>query len=264
LISPSLSASWTTTPSSDAAVAADRELVRRCLARDAAAWRALYEAHQARVARLVGALGIVDGEAADLCQEIFLIVYRHLRGFRGEARLSTWIHRLATREAIRHARRGRARRALVRLLAREAPPRPPRDLVESAAARRQYLQQMLSRLPPDRRLALVLFEIEGRPVEEIAELCDCAVNTVWTRIHRGRAGRAMTNTIDAAARPRPSARAGQRERRSDLPAHGTCTRLHTRSRSGPSSGVVCVASAASSSAWRNARRLRVSASANQR
>jgi RNA polymerase sigma-70 factor (ECF subfamily) len=187
LISPPLAATWTAPPSLDAAVAGDRELVRRCLAHDASAWRTLYEAHHARVARLVSALGIVAGEADDLTQEIFLIIYRHLRGFRGDARLSTWIHRLATREAIRHARRGRARRALVRLLAREAPPRPPRDLVESTAARRQYLQQMLSRLPPERRLALVLFEIEGRPVEEIAELCDCAVNTVWTRIHRGRA-----------------------------------------------------------------------------
>jgi RNA polymerase sigma-70 factor (ECF subfamily) len=188
LISPPLAATtWTAPPPPEAAAAAEHELVRRCLARDPAAWRALYEAHHARVARLVGALGILDGEAADLCQEIFLIVYRHLRGYRGEARLSTWIHRLATREAIRHARRGRARRALVRLLSREAPPPTPRDFAENAAARRQYLQRMLSRLAPERRLALVLFEIEGRPVEEIAEVCDCAVNTVWTRIHRGRA-----------------------------------------------------------------------------
>jgi RNA polymerase sigma-70 factor (ECF subfamily) len=173
-------------PSDEQTVQAERDLVRRCLARDASAWRALYDQHFVKVARLVHALGIVDGEADDLCQEIFLIVYRHLRSFRGEARLGTWIHRLATREAFRHAKRRRARRSLLQLLARAERPTVPRDWAENEAARRQYLNQLLSRLPPERRLALVLFEIEGRSVDEIAEVCGCAVNTVWTRIHRAR------------------------------------------------------------------------------
>jgi RNA polymerase sigma-70 factor (ECF subfamily) len=156
--------------------ATERELVGRCLAQDALAWRTLYDRHFGKVARLVHALGIADSEADDLCQEIFLIVYRHLRSFRGEARLGTWIHRLATREAIRYAkRRSRAER-----------PALPRDWAENEAARRQYLAQLLAQLPPERRLALVLFEIEGRSVDEIAEACGCAVNTVWTRIHRAR------------------------------------------------------------------------------
>ena len=170
----------------DHPVAAERQLVQRCLRQDALAWRALYDKHFGKVARLCAALGIADSECDDLCQEIFLIVYRHLRTFRGEARLATWIHRLATREAIRHAKRRRMRRTLVQLLAREEPPALPRDWAENEAARRQYLNQLLGRLPPERRLALVLFEIEGRPVEEIADLCGCAVNTVWTRIHRAR------------------------------------------------------------------------------
>lgn len=162
------------------------ELVRRCLQRDAAAWRTLYDRHFARVARLIRALGIVDSEADEICQEVFLIVYRHLDSFRGDARLSTWIHRMATREAIRHAKRRRMKRALLDLFARDSRPMLPADWSENEAARRQYLNQLLARLPPERRLALVLFEIEGRPVEEIAEVCGCAVNTVWTRIHRAR------------------------------------------------------------------------------
>ena len=177
---------WPTPPPGELSVADEQELVRRCLGSDPAAWRALYDRHFGKVARLVRALGIVDGEADDLCQEIFLIVYRHLNGFRGDARLSTWIHRLATREAIRYAKRRRMKRALLELLRRAEQPALPRDWSESQAARRQYLNQLLSRLPPERRLALVLFEIEGRPVEEIAEACGCAVNTVWTRIHRAR------------------------------------------------------------------------------
>jgi RNA polymerase sigma-70 factor (ECF subfamily) len=173
-------------PSDELAATAERELVRRCLAQDALAWRALYDRHFTRVLRLLHALGITDAEADDLCQEIFLIIYRHLRSFRGEARLGTWVHRLATREAFRYVKRRRMRRALVSLLAREQPPPVPRDWAENEAARRQYLGQLLSRLPPERRLALVMFEIDGRSVEEIAEQCGCAVNTVWTRIHRAR------------------------------------------------------------------------------
>ena len=178
--------SWPAPTSPDLSAAAEQELVRRCVDRDALAWRTLYDRHFGKVARLVRALGIQDAEADDLCQEIFLIVYRHLASFRGEARLSTWIHRLATREAIRYAKRRRMKRAVLDLLKRAEQPALPRDWAENAAARRQYLNQLLARLSPERRLALVLFEIEGRPVEEIAEVCGCAVNTVWTRIHRAR------------------------------------------------------------------------------
>jgi RNA polymerase sigma-70 factor (ECF subfamily) len=78
------------------------------------------------------------------------------------------------------------RRALLQMLARAERPVLPRDWAENEAARRQYLSQLLGQLPPERRLALVMFEIEGRGVAEIAEVCGCAVNTVWTRIHRAR------------------------------------------------------------------------------
>lgn len=182
-----LKRSWPATPPDDTSVEAERELVQRCLTHDAFAWRALYDRHFGKVARLVHALGITDSEADDLCQEIFLIVYRHLRSFRGEARLGTWIHRLATREAIRYAKRRRLRRAIVSLLSRGERPQVPRDWAENQAARRQYLNQLLGRLPPERRMALVLFELEGRSVDDIAAMCGCAVNTVWTRIHRARA-----------------------------------------------------------------------------
>ena len=181
-----LRSSFSASTGPDLTPAAERELVQRCLLHEPDAWRALYERHFPRVARLVHALGITDGEGDDLCQEIFLIVYRHLGSFRGESRLGTWLHRLATREAIRHAKRRRLKRSLLEVWKRAEVPALPRDWSENEAARRQFLSQLLARLSPERRLALVMFEIEGRPVEEIAETCGCAVNTVWTRIHRAR------------------------------------------------------------------------------
>ncbi|HVR03548.1 MAG TPA: RNA polymerase sigma factor [Polyangia bacterium] len=166
--------------------ARERDMVRRCVDGDTTAWRTLYDRHFPDVERLVATLGIVDAEADDICQEIFVIVYKNLARFRGEARLSTWIYRLATREAIRFARRRRLLRGLADLFARERRESPTAELFENAAGRRHYLRQLLDRLPPERRLALVLYEIEGVPVSEIARISDCAENTVWTRLHRAR------------------------------------------------------------------------------
>jgi RNA polymerase sigma-70 factor, ECF subfamily len=164
----------------------EREMVRRCVDGDTTSWRTLYDRHFPDVERLVASLGIMDSEADDVCQEIFLIIYRNLARFRGEARLSTWIYRLATREAIRYARRRRLMRGLAELFSRERRDVRPPDWSESDAGRRHYLRQLLDRLPPERRLALVLYEIEGLPVSEIARISDCAENTVWTRLHRAR------------------------------------------------------------------------------
>jgi RNA polymerase sigma-70 factor, ECF subfamily len=166
--------------------ARERDMVRRCVEGEMTAWRTLYDRHFPDVERLVATLGIVDAEADDICQEIFVIIYKNLARFRGEARLSTWIYRLATREAIRFARRRRLLRGLADLFAREKRDAPAAEWFENAAGRRHYLRQLLDRLSPERRLALVLYEIEGVPVSEIARISDCAENTVWTRLHRAR------------------------------------------------------------------------------
>jgi RNA polymerase sigma-70 factor (ECF subfamily) len=164
----------------------ERDMVRRCVEGDTTAWRALYDRHFPDIERLVSSLGITDSEADDICQEIFVIIYRKLARFRGEARLSTWIYRVATREAIRFARRRRLVRGLTEIFVRDRSDTKPADWSESEAGRRHYLRQLLDRLSPERRLALVLYEIEGLPVNEIARISDCAENTVWTRLHRAR------------------------------------------------------------------------------
>lgn len=179
-------AEQTLTPADDAERRAEQALVRRCVDGDGLAWRTLFDRHYPKVERLVRALGIADAEAEDLAQEILLIVYKNLAKFRGESRLGTWIARLAAREAIRSAKRRRLRRSFLEIFAREKTAPAPTDFAENEASRRLYLQQLLGRLSPDRRFALVLFEIEGLGVAEIAELAGCKENTVWTRIHRAR------------------------------------------------------------------------------
>src|SRR5258706_10231318 len=123
-------------PSRSGLESKERDMVRRCVEGDTLAWRTLYDRHFPDVERLVASLGITDSEADDICQEIFVIIYRKLARFRGEARLSTWIYRVATREAIRFARRRRLVRGLTELFAPDSRDTKPADWSGSEAARR--------------------------------------------------------------------------------------------------------------------------------
>ena len=165
---------------------ADLELVTRCRRGDSIAWRGLYDRYAPIVHRFLSAFGVPREEREDACQEVFVAVYRSLARFRGEARLSPWIYRIAARHAGRIARRRRVRGLLSTLLVREPPPPPAPDPSERSE-RLQVLDEMISKLSPKKRLVLVLFEIEGVPIEEIAKVAGCPENTAWSRLHYARA-----------------------------------------------------------------------------
>ncbi|HEY6478185.1 MAG TPA: sigma-70 family RNA polymerase sigma factor [Polyangia bacterium] len=165
---------------------ADIDMVARCRRGDGAAWRALYDRYAPVVYRFLSAFGVPSEEREDAAQEVFVAVYRSLGRFRGEARLSTWIYRIAARHAGRIARRRRVRGLLSTLLVREPPPPPAADPSERSE-RLQILDEMVSKLSPKKRLVLVLFEIEGVPIEEVAKIAGCPENTAWSRLHYARA-----------------------------------------------------------------------------
>ncbi len=165
---------------------ADLEMVSRCRRGDSSAWRVLYDRYAPIVYRFLSAFGVPSEEREDACQEVFVAVYRSLARFRGEARLSTWIYRIAARHAGRIARRRRVRGLLSTLLVREPPPPPMPDPSERSE-RLQLLDELVSKLSPKKRLVLVLFEIEGVPIEEVAKIAGCPENTAWSRLHYARA-----------------------------------------------------------------------------
>lgn len=162
----------------------DAELVSRCCAGDRLGWRLLYERHASLVYRFLAALGIRDPEREDACQDVFMAVYRSLPSFRGESQLSTWIYRITARTTGKLIQKRRLRSALAAMMLSEPAPPPP-DASEETA-RNLILDRMLDRLNPKKRLVLVLFELEGVPVEEIARIAECPINTVWSRLHHAR------------------------------------------------------------------------------
>jgi RNA polymerase sigma-70 factor (ECF subfamily) len=171
----------------------DAELVERWQAGDARAFETLVGRHQRRVFSLVFRMLGNREEAEDVTQEAFLALHRHGHRFRGEARFSTFVYRVAANAALNRRRslgRRRAREDALALRqdAGDDLPSGPRD-PEDAAAGGQIqarVQRALLELPGDLRAAIVLYDIEGQSYGEIAQALRIPEGTVKSRIHRAR------------------------------------------------------------------------------
>jgi RNA polymerase sigma-70 factor (ECF subfamily) len=180
------------TPSADDI---DPELLRRAQTGDEAAFGAVMRTHYERIFRLVYSMVRNEHDARDVCQEIWLTVWRQLPGFRGEAKFTTWLHPIAVRRAIDHLRKNR--RWYDRFLpfatgdaTVESVPEPvaaddTRQDTEQAE-RRAQLHGAIAALPPKQRAVLALREIQGLSYEEIARATGIPAGTVMSRLYHAR------------------------------------------------------------------------------
>jgi RNA polymerase sigma-70 factor, ECF subfamily len=164
----------------------DGEIVRRCVAGDRAAQRALFEREKRRVHatlfRILGSNQHVD----DLMQDVFVSVFRSLHAFRGEAALATWIDRCAVRAAFAHIRKRRPSihlELVAETLATDDPSAERRAL-DREAVRRLY--ETLEHLEPKQRLAFTLCVIDDRSIPEAADLMNATVVATKARLGRAR------------------------------------------------------------------------------
>jgi RNA polymerase sigma-70 factor (ECF subfamily) len=126
-------------------------------------------------------------EAEDVAQEAFLRVFRSIREFRGESKLSTWLYSITSRLCLNRLKSGeRRRREGAAVLARIANghPDPAESLEESELE--QAVRQAIAELDEDRRIVVVLRDLHGLSYEEIAEALDLELGTVRSRLHRAR------------------------------------------------------------------------------
>jgi RNA polymerase sigma-70 factor (ECF subfamily) len=168
--------------------AGDAGLVARLRAGRPEAFEELVIAHQHRVfgvaLRMLGS----RAEAEDVAQEVFLRVHRSIGEFRGEARLSTWLYAITSRLCLNRLASADRRRArdgediLLRLPSRGADAAAEAERREVEAA----LQRAIAELPDDRRIVVVLRDLEGLAYEEIAEALGVELGTVRSRLHRAR------------------------------------------------------------------------------
>jgi RNA polymerase sigma-70 factor (ECF subfamily) len=154
------------------------EVVRRARAGDLGAFEELVRAHQADVYRLALHLVRDRPTAEDVTQEAFLLAFRSLPRFRGQAKFSTWLYRIARNCAVDAIRRRDRRRRLERAAAEEAP--------VPDASLRAALGQAIDGLPPDLREAFVVIEVFGLSYAEAAKVLGVLAGTLKSRMHRTR------------------------------------------------------------------------------
>lgn len=164
------------------------ELVRRSQRGDRVAFAELFRRHRSDVARLVFRMLGPSADAEDVVQEVFLQVHKSLGEFRGQAKFTTWLHRVTVNVVLMVRRAARSRPVFSgEPLADHEPDR--RLLPDEDAARRQRLaafRKLLDRLPEKKRTVFVLHELEGMAPADISEIVDAPVLTVRTRLFYAR------------------------------------------------------------------------------
>jgi len=178
---------------------ADTPLVERARGGDARAFEMLVVRYRRRIERLIGRMTRDEGLIQDLAQETFLRAWRALPQFRGESAFYTWLYRIAVNTARKSLAESRRDPVLTESELAPAgddeetfrPESEPTsaDTPEGVLASRQIaaaVNAAVDRLSEDLRQAVLLREIEGLSYEEIAEIMNCPVGTVRSRIFRAR------------------------------------------------------------------------------
>jgi len=182
----------------------DSELVRRVQDGDRTAFDLLVLKYQHRIVKLVSRYVREPSEALDVTQETFLKAYRALPRFRGDSAFYTWIYRIAINTAKNHLVSLSRRPREVDIENADGEPIGLDDLQRSLDTPehllltdeiRETILEAMRRLPDDLREAITLREVDGLSYDEIAQVMDCPIGTVRSRIFRAR------EAIDERLRP---------------------------------------------------------------
>jgi RNA polymerase sigma-70 factor, ECF subfamily len=175
----------------------ERELLRLAADGDARAIRTLYDRYAPRVYAVVRRIAGDDDLAQDYAQEAWIRAIRALPTFRGDARFSTWLHRIAVNAALQALRKAETRTK------REAP--APEDVPIAPRSNDSLLQKRLERaldeLPEGMRQVLILHDVEGYTHEEIGDVLGVTSGTSKSQLFKARAKmRSLLDGLAGAAR----------------------------------------------------------------
>ncbi len=174
----------------------DQELVRRAQAGEKRAFELLVIKYQRKLARLLGRLVRDQAEVEDVTQEAFIKAYRALPSFRGDSAFYTWLYRIGINTAKNYlVANSRRPPTSTNYASEDAEGFDDADQLrdvstpENELASKQIAETVnatLAELPEELRTAITLREIEGLSYEEIAEMMNCPIGTVRSRIFRAR------------------------------------------------------------------------------
>lgn len=176
-------------------------LVDRCQRGDRESFAQLMRLHEKQIFNFTYRMLGNEGEAEDLTQDIFIAAFRGIRSFRGEAKFSTWLYRIALNQA-RNRIKYLSRRKFFARQARRADygakmvSESPEGLADSAPTPEQWtimkdlaaqVQECLNQIPHQARQILILRDVQGFSYDELSEMLSLKPGTVKSRLHRARA-----------------------------------------------------------------------------
>jgi len=164
----------------------ESKLIEDCAEGDALAWRKLHRKYFPVAAAFLRKLGVREGDLEDATQDVFLQMYKYLPRFRRQAELSTWLYRLCITQARHTRRRARVTEALLSIISLMPTSSQLSEPAFSEALAQKRIAQALATLPEGERAVFVLYEMEGLPGKQIAEIVKCPEATVWRRLHYAR------------------------------------------------------------------------------
>jgi RNA polymerase sigma-70 factor (ECF subfamily) len=170
----------------------DEELVSLSMSGDADSFNQLVLRWERPIYALAYRVIGREEEARDVVQETFLRAFRGIRNFRGQAKFSSWIYRIALnlcRDWIRRERRAMIAQPpegvdLIELAAEQEPAESIEDLV-ARHDMSHVVARLMARLPDEQRTAIILKEYHGMTFQEIADLQGVPLSTVKTRLYQG-------------------------------------------------------------------------------
>jgi RNA polymerase sigma-70 factor (ECF subfamily) len=223
----------------------DEALLRAFREGDDDAFGVLFRRHRDRLWAVALRTTGNPEDAADALQEAMIAAFRRADSFRGDAAVTTWLHRIVVNASLDRLRRNKVRAAdplpddLDEYAARgkvlDAPEGDDGPEEQALAGdRRNNVLAALDQLPPDQKAALVLVDMEGYAVQEAAEILECPTGTVKSRCARGRA-RLAALLRPASSEPADGSGTGSVRRASDRaegPPGPSTGRTEQRSRGG--------------------------------
>jgi RNA polymerase sigma-70 factor (ECF subfamily) len=170
-------------------------LVRRAQTGDQMAFREVVERYQSKVFSIIYGILRNHNDAEDIAQQVFTKVYFSLRSFDFRSSLLTWIYKITVNECYDYLRKKKVRKLVYESdfteedtlrMENSEPARDQRRPVDVALAQRDLALKLLAKLPEEERTLLLLKEVEGHSVEELARMTGINENTIKVKLFRAR------------------------------------------------------------------------------
>jgi RNA polymerase sigma-70 factor (ECF subfamily) len=173
----------------------EAEVIRRCQGGDEAAFRQIVEQHRSKVFSIIYGIVRNRNDAEDIAQQVFAKIYFSIKGFDFRSSLSTWIYKIAVNECYDYLRKQKVRKLVyesdlgeddARTMENSEMAAERRPSAAHRTERRDYLMKLLSKVTEEERVLLIQKEVEGRTVQELAEITGLNENTIKVKLFRAR------------------------------------------------------------------------------